>query len=139
MIKQILKKGLLGMLIGAFINQVISIGFITGKTITGIDPNLLITQFFISTILGFYIGVISLFFYIEHWSLLKQTLTHLFALSIVYFPIAVIAKWMPSDTFSRITFVIIYILIYVIIWIICKTYWKTKIKQFNSALSKRKQ
>ncbi|AEB76867.1 DUF3021 domain-containing protein [Clostridium botulinum] len=134
-IKNILKRGITGMVLGVFINQLI---FIIGGIFNGfkgsIPFNIQCNQFLISCIVGFYCCGCSVIFSIEKWSKLKQTIIHLVVMSIVYFPFAYYANWMPKAISGKIIFIFTYIFIYILIWMIYRMYWNKRIKEINKKL-----
>ncbi|MFD3155415.1 DUF3021 domain-containing protein [Haloimpatiens sp. FM7330] len=137
-LKLILKRGLLGMAFGVFINQTIFAIFACTMGLNGnLEVSMLFKQFIISAIAGFYFSASSVIFNVSNWSSLKQTVLHFIATSIVYFPVAIYAKWMPNASFGRIIFIITYITIYVIVWFSFKSYWTKKIKELNMSLERR--
>lgn len=138
-LKEVLKRGMLGILIGAFINQVIFSIIAVNTGINGdITAKIVVDQFLISAILGFFMAAESVIFSIETWSTLKQTIVHFIVMSIVFFPISIVGKWMPENVVGKIVYVIIFVLIYVVIWVSYRIYWNKKIRELNHELKKRK-
>jgi hypothetical protein len=136
-LKTFFKRGLFGIALGVFINQLVYlIMALQGSTIQ-ITSNTVIQQFLLSSLVGFYCMGISVIFSVEEWSLLRQTITHSIAM-LVYFPIAVYAGWMPQTLIGKIAFVINYLVIYLIIWFSFKNYWRKKAKELNEGLKKRR-
>ncbi|MEG0775815.1 DUF3021 domain-containing protein [Clostridium sp.] len=133
--KQFILRGLFGITIGVFINQLIMLIMAMNGNIVSIPSNIVITQFIISSLTGFYCAGVSVIFEIEEWSLLRQTITHSIAM-LPYFPVAVYAGWMPGTLIGRLIFIINYILVYVIIWASFKKYWEKKTKALNEELKK---
>lgn len=138
-IKSILKRGIKGMILGVFINQLIFIMDGIFNEFNGITPfTVQCSQFFISCLVGFYCCACSVVFSIEKWSKLKQTIVHLFIMSIVYFPVAYYAQWMPKETIGKVIFCITYVTVYMVVWISYKVYWGKKIKDINKILCNNK-
>lgn len=139
-IKEMIKRGFLGMFLGVFINQLIFVILILSGTIPEmINANYIVPQFFISIGIGFYLAAITIIFQVESWSILKQTVYHFIAMGIVYLPVAYLAGWMPPHIIGKISFIALYILIYVIIWLSFKAYWKKKIEVLNTEIEKNKK
>ena len=135
-IKTFFKRGLFGILLGVFINQFVYLIMAMKYNIVQVESSVIISQFIISSLTGFYCAGISIIFDVEEWSLLRQTITHSIAM-LPYFPISIYAGWMPTNSIGRIFFVINYILIYVIIWFSFKKYWEKKSREINEELRKR--
>lgn len=134
-IRSFIKRGLLGILIGAFINQFVYFILALSGNFIQLEASTVITQFAISTLVGFYCSGVSVIFDIEEWSLLRQTIVHSI-LMLPYFPIAVYAGWMPVNPIGRIVFALNYILVYFIIWFSIKRYWQKKAREINKELKK---
>jgi len=135
-VKTFLKRGLLGILLGVFINQVVYLIMAMQGNIVQVESSMIISEFIISSLTGLYCAGISVIFDVEEWSLLRQTITHSIAM-LPYFPIAIYAGWMPMSLVGRMFFVLNYILVYVIIWFSFKKYWEKKSREINEELRKR--
>ncbi|MDQ0151286.1 DUF3021 domain-containing protein [Eubacterium multiforme] len=139
-IKMFILRGLVGCTIGVFINQLITvlIACATGNVYD--SPNMVIFQFVISVISGFYFVGITTIFSVEQWSLLKKTIIHAICM-LMYFPIAMYAGWAPSgfNTTGKILFFIWYVCVYLIIWFSIKRYKTKKAIELNEELKKRKE
>lgn len=137
-LKKALKRGVYGISIGVFINQIIFAIIALREGLQGtVEVNMMFNQFIISAILGFGLAAVSIVFDVDHWSSLKQTVVHFIIFSFIYFPIAIYAEWMPTGIIPRILFVIFYIIIYVIAWFSIKAYWKKKTMEINKKLELR--
>lgn len=134
--KKFFIRGLLGIVIGVFINQLVLFLLAMKGNVLEIESNIVISQFIISSIIGFYCAGISIIFDIEEWSLLRQTTTHSVAM-FPYFLVSIYAGWMPINLIGKVIFILIYILVYVIIWFSIRKYWKKKAKELNEELKKR--
>ncbi len=128
--KAILIRGLIGTIIGGFINAT----FIFGLSLTSeelvLTTSILRFQYFGALAIGFYSAAVSIIFDIEEWSLLRQTITHGLLMT-PYLPFAHYMGWMPGDLGGRFIFIGVYVLVYAIIWFSFKTYWTRKIRQMN--------
>lgn len=134
-VKKFILRGLLGITIGVFLNQM---GYLfmalQGGTIE-ISSDIIISQFIISSLTGFYCAGSSAIFEVEEWSVLRQTITHFIAL-LPYFPVAIYAGWIPSTSFGKIIFVANYIVVYLVIWFSFRAYWRKKAKELNEELKR---
>ncbi|WP_251859790.1 DUF3021 domain-containing protein [Clostridium sp. Marseille-Q2269] len=139
-LKKGLKRGLYGITIGVFINQIIFAIIALKEGLRGtVDVNMMFNQFIISVILGFGLAALSIVFDVEHWSSLKQTVAHFIIFSFIYFPIAIYGGWMPGRNIARLKFVAFYIIIYIVAWFILKAYWKRKAIEINKTLELRRK
>lgn len=137
-IREIMRRGFRGMAFGVFINQALFAIMTSFFGLEGsIEFNALAQQFIISALFGFYAIAISIVFEIDSWSLLRQTIVHFILLSVVYFPVAIYANWLPEYTVARIPFAVFYILVYIIVWFTFKAYWKKKAMEINVELELR--
>ena len=72
----------------------------------------------------------------DHWSILRQTITHLIICSLCTFPIAYFMRWMDHSVFGILSYFGIFFAIYVIIWISQYMAIKKRIRQINSEVQK---
>lgn len=129
-----LRRGLMGIPLGVFISQIILIILIMLGKIDSVTTSIIIEQFIVSSIVGFYFASISIIYEVDEWSLLKQTIIHAIA-NIPFFPIAIYAGWIENNLKSIIIYFIIYILIYMCIWMSITIYWRNKTKIINKKLN----
>lgn len=136
-LKKFLIRGLYGIPLGVFISQAISVIYALIYP-NDIPSNIIVTQFFIASLFGFYCSAISTIFEVDTWSLLKQTVIHFICCSVVYFPVAMFAGWIPKGINNPIFIqsFISFIIIYCIVWFSFKSYWKAKAKEINKELKK---
>ncbi|TDT63801.1 DUF3021 domain-containing protein [Fonticella tunisiensis] len=135
-IKKFVLRGLFGITFGVFINQLVYLIMALQGSIVQISSDIIISQFFLASLTGFYCTGISVIFEIEEWSLLRQTITHSIAM-LPFFPISIYAGWIPGNLIGRVIFILNYILVYLIIWFSFKKYWEKKAKELNEGLKKR--
>ncbi len=92
-----------------------------------------------SMTLGVYYGLSSFIWTeLEKWSPLKKTIVH-FTLSItIYFIIAFVAKWVPTNWFAIIVSTIIFTCIYALYWLGYRMYYKRVEAALNRDLKKQK-
>lgn len=137
-IKTALKRGLLGIPLGVFINQTIFILIIifynTLPAIANMTKHQIILQYVLSSILGFIYTACTVIFEIDEWSHLKQTIVHFIFTSIVFYFVAIWGGWLPKDIKSIILFSIIFLTIYIVTWLSFKIYWNNKIEDINNRL-----
>lgn len=72
----------------------------------------------------------------DHWSILRQTITHLIICSLCTLPIAYFMHWMDHGFFGILSYFGIFFAIYVIIWISQYMAIKKRIRQINSEVQK---
>lgn len=72
----------------------------------------------------------------DHWSILRQTITHLIICSLCTLPIAYFMRWMKHSVFGILSYFGIFFAIYVIIWISQYMAIKKRIRQINSEVQK---
>lgn len=137
-IKTALKRGLLGISLGVFINQTIYVLIIifynTLPAIANMTKHQIIIQYMLSSILGFIYAACTVIFEIEEWSRLKQTIMHFIFTSIVFYSVAIVSGWLPRDIKSIVLFLVIFLTVYIVIWLSFKVYWNNKIKGINNRL-----
>lgn len=135
-VKKFILRGLMGVPMGVFINQIVYFILALNNDIVSLSSHIVITQFIISVLCGFYLVGVSVIFDVEEWSLLRQTITHSIVM-LPYFPIAYYAGWIPKTPFGVLLFILNYIIVYIIIWLSFRMYWTKKAKEINSELKKR--
>jgi hypothetical protein len=72
----------------------------------------------------------------ERWSILKQTIVHLFVCSAAAFPIAFFARWMPHNAKGIALYFGIFFVIYLIVWLSQYSAMKKRVRQINEKLQK---
>lgn len=137
-IKKFILRGLFGITLGVFINQLVYVAIAMKGNMVQISSDIVILQFIIASLTGFYCGGITIIFEVEEWSLLRQTITHSVAM-LPYFPISIYAGWMPESLIGRVFFILNYIIIYIVIWFSFKKYWEKKARELNEELKKHNQ
>lgn len=131
----VLKRGLYGLFIGAFISATAYFIFsFQGNQLT-VPSTFVRVQYLASLFIGFYCAAISVVFDVEEWSLLKQTITHMI-LMIPYLPFAHYVGWMPDNFVGRIIFIGLFIIFYMILWLSFKTYWTKKAKELDEGFKR---
>lgn len=147
MFKEIIKRGLLGFMIGVFIGQTILIinSLIAGNGIfyavnpflidkQGAQLTLVIIQYFLTGVIGATFASCSIIFQTDKWSLLKQTIIHFLITSIVMFTCGAICHWFELNAKSAILWFAVYLFYYILFWIGFTLYYKIQIKKMNKNL-----
>lgn len=97
----------------------------------------------LQTVFGMTYGAIyaaaSVIWEMEHWSLLKMTLSHLAVCSAVSFPIAWLMRWMPHSLPGALCFFALFFAIYAAIWLSQYCSIKKQIRQMNRRLQAQAQ
>lgn len=147
MIKNLVKKCLIGASIGFSISSIITIivslaigdgNFypVSPKLIEdcGTEINAVILQSVGALFYGAVCGGASIIWRIDSWSLLRQTITHLIVCSLSVFPIGYFMYWMEKSVWGITTYFSIFVLIYFIIWILKYYTIKKQINKINIKL-----
>lgn len=151
MLKETLKRCLIGAPIGVTISTLITIFISLGvgdghfypipHELIDACPNeitAMIIQFVCSMVYGAVFGGSSVIWQIERWSLLRQTVTHLAVISVAAFPLAYLMHWMGHTVGGVISYVLLTFAIYAVIWIALYLPIRRRIKKLNDAVSGRK-
>lgn len=112
----------LSFIIPLFISLTINDGMyypVTLEMITsmGGQLNAVVVQTLLSIVYGATLGMASLIFELDRWSLTKQTISHLVVTSLVTFPVAYLCYWMDHNFKSIFIYFGIFFAIYLFIWI----------------------
>ncbi len=145
--KKLVMRGLLGIPLGIAICFVVTvlislwIGDGTFYPVTeylletaGSELNAVVLQTVLSCLLGAGMGMASVIWEMESWSLAKQTGTYLAVICVVYFPVAYATGWMAHTASGVGTYVIIFAIIFVIIWLLQYWIWKGRVRTLNEKL-----
>lgn len=88
-----------------------------------------------SMITGAFFSVVSLLFYIDSWSALKQTIVHFSISLLVLFPVfTFLTGWVPLEPQALLIGLAIFIGTYVINWIGWYAYFKRQEQQMNASI-----
>lgn len=144
--RRVLRRVGIGFLIGVFLGQItqmiISFAFGYGEYVPVVDEfrNLfnselaaVITQFFLTGMIGVALSLGSFIFEIDHWGLLKQYLTHLFTTGAVWITVVLIC-WMPQNKIGLIILIANFVAAYGITYCIQLSTTKRDIEQIKAAL-----
>ena len=102
----------------------------------GTEINAVLLQSICSLLYGAAWAGASIIWEADHWSILRQTITHLIICSLCTFPIAYFMRWMDHSVFGILSYFGIFFAIYVIIWISQYMAIKKRIRQINSEVKK---
>jgi len=129
-LKLIITRGMIGIMIGLSMGYsvVLALTLINGSYT--FDGGVLMYNYSLAVMVGFYMAAVTVVFDVEEWSLLKQTVIH-GLLNFVYIMMAFVIGWAPSSMMLRILFVIAYVVAYIIVWIYFKSYWTKKAYELN--------
>jgi len=150
MLKKIIKRFVIGFIIEVFVTYLITIinSFIIGGgnyyaaapgllKLCGTQNGAVFLQFILAGGLGAVMGVSSIIWEIDSWSLTLQTVVHFFMITVSMLIVAYCCYWMNHTVKSLIAWILMFVVIYIIIWIICYTNYKRKINQVNKSLEER--
>ncbi|WP_137791717.1 DUF3021 domain-containing protein [Bacillus sp. E(2018)] len=87
-----------------------------------------------SILVGIYFSTASVIFDIEKWSTLKQTSIHFLTSVAFFFPIVILAKWVPVETSPLIICFLCFLIIYSFIYLIFYFHFKRIERQLNDLL-----
>ena len=100
----------------------------------GNEISAVITQTILSLIYGAAWGGASWIWSIDHWSILRQTVTHFAICSAATFPVAYFTYWMPHNVKGILIYFGIFIVIYLIIWLSQYSSMKKRLQKINEKL-----
>lgn len=145
----IILRGLVGILIGIGISYIVSFAYSIARgagIFLPVSPFLIekygtelraaAVQLACSAAIGFVFAGASVIFSFDTWSILKQTVVHFIALSIVFLPSAWFCWWVDHTAISCIVFCIVFVFIYAIIWISQLVAGRCKVRKMNEQLKK---
>ncbi|MCR4899467.1 MAG: DUF3021 domain-containing protein [Treponema sp.] len=149
MLKETIKRAVLGFMYGVFIGQTILIIeslFAGDGNFYAITPYLaahtntklaaVIIQYFITGILGTTFAAGSIIFEMDRWSLLLQTVVHFLITSVVMYFAGFLCGWFPHTALSTLAWFGIFIVVYIIFWASFYSYYKKKTREINESLKK---
>lgn len=138
LVKEILKRGAKGTIIGVFTIQTIGVILMfLSKEANSYSKEFLISQYFAAAIIGFVFGSLNILFQWDKLNIIGATLIHFIGVLIVYIPCAKMAGWFRNDISVITPTMLIFIFVYFIIWLICYLQWKKEIKKINVKLNLR--
>jgi uncharacterized membrane protein len=139
LIKNILKRGIKGAVIGVFIIQTIGvIMMLLSRETNPFGKEFLISQYVAGAIIGFVFGGLNILFQLERIGIIGATLIHFTFVLTTYIPCANMAGWFRNDIKVITSTMLIFVLVYFIIWLICYLQWKKEINEINTKLNLRR-
>ena len=149
MTKEVIKRALLGFMIGVFIGQTILIL----ESLNAGDGNFyvasaylethsrsklaaVIIQYFITGLIGMTFSAGSIIFELDNWSLLKQTVVHLIVTSVMMYLAGYFCGWFPHTAASTLIWFGVFLVVYIIFWTSFYLYYKKKTREINASLNK---
>lgn len=149
MFGKIVKRGLLGFMIGVFIGQTILIlnSLLAGKgiyypinplmiDIEGPQLSRVIIQYFLTGVIGTTFAACSVIFEMDKWSILKQTLIHFVIVSVVMYFCGFICNWFEHNVKSTLIWFGIFLSYYILFWFGFTIYYKVQVKKMNKQIEK---
>ncbi|MBO5166500.1 MAG: DUF3021 domain-containing protein [Lachnospiraceae bacterium] len=100
--------------------------------ICGNEMNAVLVQAIVGLLYGAMFGGTSLIWEMEHWSLLRQTITHLVIVSVTTLPIAYLMHWMAHSILGVLAYMGTFFVIYVIIWVSIYLSIRSKLNKINT-------
>ncbi len=144
MVKKAILRSLLGAPMGLAIGYLIAIviSLISGDgKFLAVSPELeqamggelraVVIQAVVMTVYGMVWAGTSVFWEMDNWSILRQTLTHFLITSLATFPIAYYLRWMDHSLAGVLFYFEIFIVIYFVIWLSQYSAMKKRVEQFN--------
>ena len=148
MFKSIVKRSLLGAVIGVFISHLIAVIIslcvadgsfyaVVPQLIesTGSELNAVLLQTVCSVFYGAMFAGVSVIWELDNWSILKQTVVHFLVVSIVTLPVAYVTQWMHRSIPGMIIYFGIFTVIYAFIWFGQYMAMKKNIVQMNTKVT----
>ncbi len=148
--KEIIKRSLLGALISLVVSEAITlmISVIIGNgtyypvvpelvEVFGTELNAVLVQTIVNLLYGAMFGGTSLIWEVEHWSLLRQTVTHFLAVTLTTLPVAYFMRWMSPGIAGVLIYMGTFVGIYAVIWISIYLSILTKLKKINTKVGNR--
>ena len=102
----------------------------------GSELNAALLQALFSLLYGAAWGGASAVWEVEHWSLLRQTITHLVICSVFTFPIAWWMNWMPHHPLGITAYFGIFLAVYAVIWLILTMSMRRQVRRMNQQLDR---
>lgn len=145
--KEALLRGLLGVPLGIALGHIISLlaslGLAGGEfspcvpslvQAMGSEVAAVALQTGLSGLLGAAFGAGSVVWFLDHWSLVKQTGVYFLIGSLAMLPIAYLAHWMEHSLRGILGYFLIYLAIFAGIWAIQYLTWRRRIGKLNQKL-----
>lgn len=150
MLKEAIRRGLMGVPIGVMIVQIIAIGIslaLRTEDFIPVDPELaadmggelpaVILQTVLAGVYGFMWGTITVIWNIDRWSLLRQTAVFFAVGAAGTVLIAWNARWMEQTASGLLRFLLIFVLIFAAVWIGNYFFIRRKIRKMNKRIEEQ--
>lgn len=147
MIKNIVKRALLGFPLGVFVGYTVTVFlslFFNPGAYLSAEPGLIailggevpavVAQYFLSGLLGAGFAAGTLIWEMETWSITRRTAAHLLLTSVLMFPIAYLTYWMPHTLLGILQYILIWLVLYALIWVWQYLAWMRKVQAINRKL-----
>ncbi len=149
MFKEIIKRAVLGFMIGVFVGETILIlesamagdgnfyavsAYLASHTQTKLGA--VIVQYLITGLLGLTFAAGSIIFELDNWSLLLQTIVHFAVTSVIMYLSGFFCGWFPHNVSSTLIWFAMFIVIYIIFWVSFYNYYKKRTREINEQLNK---
>ncbi|MFC0525087.1 DUF3021 domain-containing protein [Pontibacillus salicampi] len=89
-----------------------------------------------ASVVGVYFGLASLLFDVKGWSPMKSTVLHFLVSVAVFFPIIIMAGWIPLEAGPILVCFGIFLVIYLFLWCMMYLYYKNQKDALNKGLIK---
>lgn len=147
MSRKLFGRAALGLFIGVFVSQVISLiisychqdGLYTPVVpeliqSAGNELNAVTVQFLLSALMGIIIGGASIIWEKKEWSLLRQSLLFFAIILVATLPPAYVCHWMDHNLWGILRYCLIFVVTYLFAWGIQYVIMRLKIKKINQKL-----
>lgn len=103
---------------------------------TGSQFGAVLVQTLVYCLFGIVFAGSSVIWEIENWSILKQTIIHMVIVSVVFFPLSWLMKWIPENSVGIALYIFIFLLVYIAIWFSSWLSIRHSLKNINRNLKK---
>ena len=145
-------KTAVGFALGILVDVVIHVIFMAGRQdadfgasriltdLLGNHDLAIVTDILLGGVLGAVCNGSSVVYEIEHWSVLRSTLTHLLLCIVVYFTVGSVLEWFePGVTAFNIMQAVLWVLAYIMIWMIQFLVYRKEIREINQRVEQMKE
>jgi hypothetical protein len=139
LIKEILKRGAKGAIIGVFLIQTIGvIMMFSSNEVGSFDKEFLISQYVSGAVTGFAFGCFNILFQSDRLGIIGATLIHFVGVLAVYIACVFRTDWFRADDAVLLSTIVIFVFVYFIIWLTCYLQWKKDVNAMNMKLNLRR-
>lgn len=144
--KTVIKKIVIGFLVGAACGNLISLmmSLFSGGDIRLISEALgarlgtvlgIAVQSVLSGIYGAVCVGGTVYYDIDDWSLLKATLIHYLSIMVSFSVVSAVLSWLPPDVLTYLAVILTFTFVFFIIWLVMYLRWKKQIAEMNRELT----